>query len=72
MPNTLIFSLGVELALIIATTLLLIPPKAVFRVKLDRIRPGLRWGGIVFLCLTFCWSIVVGIVLSMNHLSFSL
>lgn len=70
MPSTVIFSLAIELALILLTLLLLIQPKAFFRKKHDKPYTLLHWVGIVLLCLTFCWSVIVGIVLSMNELSF--
>jgi len=69
MPNTVILAFSVEMALIALTSLMLIQPKFIFRQKTGKLKSFFKWGGLVFLCLTFCWSIVVGIVLSMNDLS---
>lgn len=29
-----------------------------------------RWAGTVFLCLTFCWSVILGCVLALNQMTF--
>ena len=31
-----------------------------------------RWAGTVLLCLTFCWSVILGCVLALNGLTFTL
>ena len=72
MPNNLILVLAVELALIVLTTLFLFQPKSLFGIKLDRMKMTFRWGGLLLLCVTFFWSIIIGIILSMNNLTIRL
>ncbi len=69
MPNTVIFVLSVEGALILLTTLLLAQPRLLFHSSQGRTHVWARWGGIALLVLTFCWSVIAGIVLSINGFS---
>lgn len=71
MPITIIFVLLVEFALIALTMLLMAQPEIIFRSKSVRLQSFLHWGAMLLLCLTFCWSVVVGIVLTMNGLDFA-
>jgi hypothetical protein len=56
----------IELALIALTLLLLIQPARLFKPNALKFRKAANWTGLILLCLTFCWSVVVGIVLTMN------
>lgn len=69
MPTSVIFVFGVESALGLLTMLLLLQPQKAFGARSNRFRSAARWGGMFFLGITFCWSIVVGVVLSMNDMS---
>ncbi len=69
MPNSVLITFGVECMLIIVTTLLLSQPEFIFKSATIRIQSMAKWGGVFLLCLTFCWSIVLGIILSVNGLS---
>ncbi len=69
MPSSVIFVLGIEMAFIFLTTLFLIQPRMIFKKVPLPIQLLFKWCGMFFLGLTFCWSIVVGVVLSMNNLS---
>ena len=31
-----------------------------------------HWGGTILLCLTFCWSVILGCVLALNSLTYTL
>ncbi len=72
MPNTVFLSLVVESVFIVLTNLFLVQPKIIFGQNSQKARPWLKWVGLVLLSITFCWSIVVGIVLSINEMTFRL
>ena len=67
MPNSVIWVVGIELGLILVTTVLLLRPKALFKSSTAVAQSRPIWGGLVFLGLTFLWSVITGIVLAMNH-----
>jgi hypothetical protein len=71
-PNTIIAVFSVEALLIVLTNLFLIKPAFLFRTENHRKSKVGRWGGLFFLCITFLWSVVVGMVMSLNEMSFSL
>ena len=56
----------IEMMLVVVTTLLLAQPKVLFKTPSESIRKVANWGGMVLLCATFCWSVIVGISLTMN------
>ena len=72
MPKPLLFVMLIEIALVLLTTLLLIQPKGIFRAISGRTQTIAHWGGMFLLGLTFCWSIVFGVILSMNEITFRL
>ena len=72
MPNTVLIVLGIEALLMTVTTVFLTQPAVFFGSGPSRKVNLARWGGFFFLCVTFCWSVVVGIVMSVNELSFRL
>lgn len=67
--NPLIIAGGVELGLVLFTMILLLQPKFIFReVGHSRTKSVSTWSGMVLLCMTFCWSVIFGAVLFLNHL----
>jgi integral membrane sensor domain MASE1 len=72
MPHSVIFVLMVEIILIVFTTILMAQPKKVFPSKSEKLRSFAHWVGMLLLCLTFCWSIVLGIVLATNDMIISI
>lgn len=72
MPQMVVLGCLVEAALILVTCLLLTQPDFLFRNRAERARRVLKWVGIISLCLTFCWSVVVGVFLSMNEMTIRL
>lgn len=69
MPKPVILAFIIESFLVMVTVALLVQPESVFRGQTERIRSALRAGGYVFLCLTFCWSVVFGAVLTLNSMT---
>jgi len=69
MPNSLAIGSGVELGLILVTSLLLAQPKWLFRSGAGKLAKKARWGGVFFLGLTFFWSVILGVILSMNNIT---
>jgi integral membrane sensor domain MASE1 len=64
MTDSILMVLLIELAFIVVTVVFLIQPKVLFKSESSRLRSIANWGGMILLCLTFCWSVIVGIVLS--------
>lgn len=69
-PKQVLVSLLLESGLITLTTLLLAQPKVMFATRSERARSLAFSGGLLFLCLTFCWSVIFGCVLYLNDISF--
>jgi hypothetical protein len=72
MPSSVIFTLLVELAFISLTAYLLTRPKKMIQGQTLSVPSFFQWTGMFFLCVTFCWSVVFGIVLAMNDLFFQI
>jgi hypothetical protein len=68
-PHLLKSVLVVEAVLIVLTTFCFLRPQALLRLKTNHLNKFFRWSGIFLLILTFCWSIIFGIVLGMNDLT---
>ena len=51
------------------TAVLIVQPQAIFRTASPRIQSIAFGAGMVSLCLTFCWSVVLGILLNLNGIS---
>jgi len=60
MPRPVIFALMIETAFVVLTLVLLMQPVALFRPEAARMRAVGRFFGWTMLCVTFCWSMVVG------------
>ncbi len=69
MPHSVLIVLGIESVLVFMTAFFLVQPDVLFRLASQKIRTVVRWSGMLLLCLTFCWSVIVGIILSLNGLS---
>lgn len=67
MPKQVLFCLTVELGLIFVTTLFLTQPGFIFPVRSDRTRIALTMSGYLLLCITFCWSVILGSVLTLTE-----
>lgn len=65
MPKQVLFTFLIETVLILATTLLLAQPEMVFSGQAKRVRSLAKAGGLILLCLTFCWSVVLGAVITL-------
>lgn len=72
MPGRIGFILLTEVILVLLTTLLLAQPRFAFRAPSEIVRQAASWAGMLLLCATFCWSIIVGIALTMNGFILSL
>ena len=57
------FTLAVELLLVTISSILLAQPEIIFAKHSQRLRTAASWSGMVFLCLTFCWSVILGVVI---------
>lgn len=72
MPRQVLFALFIEATLIALTTLLLTQPRPFFALDSARSKSVATTGGFVLLCLTFCWSVIVGCILTLNGFTFKL
>ncbi len=58
--------------MILITCLLVVQPESVFGGSSQGVRRAASYVGMVALCLTFCWSVIFGIVIALNNLDFRL
>jgi hypothetical protein len=65
----LLGSFVIELALVSMTTFLLAQPEPLFHGLSGRVRGAITWAGMVALCVTFCWSVIVGCELALHQLT---
>ena len=68
LPKEFFFVALIEVALVTATTVLLAQPDAVFAGQSERFKGVARAGGWVCLCLLFCWSVILGGVISLHQI----
>ncbi len=66
----LVFSLVTEITLVLITCLLVVQPESIFSGSSQGARRAAGYVGMVALCLTFCWSVIFGIVIALNNLDF--
>lgn len=71
-PRPVIFALLVECVLILFTLLMLIQPKFAFHRVPDRVTKMAMTSGLVLLCLTFCWSVICGMLFTLYQVSLPL
>jgi hypothetical protein len=69
MPQQLAISLLIESTLIVVTTLLLAQPASFFPSASPRLRAVATYGGMLLLCVTFMWSVVLGMLFTLNPIS---
>ncbi len=69
MPGSLFLSMLIEVSLIVITWLFFAQPKILFGEWADQKRDFLRAGGVISLCIMFCWSFLVGCVLALHQMS---
>lgn len=68
MPNPVIYAVLIEAALFILTVLFLVQPKFVWDIRSPRGKGIASATGIVFLCMTFGWSFILGSLLVMHDM----
>jgi len=68
MSRNLVYAVLIQLGLIVVTSILLAQPAMMFPAGSERMRSFMKAGGWLFLCVTFCWSVVVGCLLSLDVL----
>jgi hypothetical protein len=72
MSKQLIFAVVLEFWLVILTTMLLTQPSLVFRGHKGRPRLSVTVSGLFMLCVTFCWSVVLGCLVAFRNAVISL
>jgi hypothetical protein len=72
MPKQVVVSLWIEIAMITVTMILLVQPRMFFPFRSTRARLIGNWGGMMLLCMTFCWSVILGCILALNDMTFQL
>ncbi len=65
----LLVTLGVEGILMLLTVFFLSEPGWAIRPRGASLRMSLWAGGLVFLCLTFCWSFILGCVIALHRMN---
>ncbi len=72
MPIQILFAVGVELCMIVVTTLLLAQPKWLFPGTSEKGRSFMKWAGMMSMGLTFIWSVILGCLLALSELTWQL
>ncbi len=70
LPRQVIAAALIESALVVTTVLFLVQPKLLFWSDSVRVRALATFGGWMLLSVTFCWSFVFGVVLTLNGVTF--
>jgi hypothetical protein len=68
LPTHLAGAIRIEVALIVLSSVFLVQPEMLFRGRSDRMRAVVSWAGFLALCVTFCWSVIFGCLLTLHHL----
>ena len=68
-PHQLWLTLGVETAVVMMTLLLLSEPGFLIKPRGPVLRKVFLGSGLVFLCLTFFWSFILGHLIAIFHLT---
>jgi len=63
-PNYVLYAAIIEIALLLLTTVLLVQPKFLMDLQSVRIRKIAFSGGMALLGVTFCWSFILGSLLT--------
>lgn len=71
MTRQLLFVILIQALLMAVTTLLLLQPKPLFRFRSPQLLSAATMSGLVLLCITFCWSVIVGCVLALRDITFA-
>lgn len=69
MSKQMLFACVLEGWLMILTVLMLTQPSFLFRFKSDQARNTVTISGALLLCLTFCWSVVLGCMIAFHKLT---
>jgi hypothetical protein len=69
MSSSVLFCFSVEVVLVFLTTFLLSQPQSVFKGASKPIQNFAFGSGVILIGLTFCWSVLLGIVSSLNQLA---
>lgn len=72
MQTNVALAFAVNFVLILGTLLMLVQPEFVFRGFRDKSRFLVRTAGMFMLCLTFCWSFVLGCLITIVRLQISI
>lgn len=69
MSKQMLFALVLECWLMLLTILMLTQPSFLFRFKSDQAQNAVTISGFFLLCLTFCWSVVLGCMFAFHKLT---
>ena len=67
MPKQLVAGLMIEFGLMLSTLFFLIQPNFIFKRIHERTRIALTMSGLIMLCVTFCWSVIFGCILTLHR-----
>ena len=70
MAPQLLGTVLIEASFVLLTTFLLAQPELVFGNVSTRMRSVVTGAGFISLCLTFCWSVIFGCVLTIHQINF--
>ena len=68
-PRQLWLTFGVEAALVMTTLMFLSEPGLLIKERGPMLRKVFRSGGLIFLCMTFFWSFILGYLIAIFHLT---
>lgn len=62
-------TLGIEGILVLITLFLLTEPGGIWSNRNPSLRMALRAGGMLFLCIMFCWSFILGCLIALEKIN---
>jgi hypothetical protein len=68
MPKQVMVGIFIEMGLILASLFFLVQPSLVFNKMHERTRTALTVSGLVMLCVAFCWSVILGVILTLHRM----
>lgn len=70
MPKQIMITAAIEGTLIFLTTFLLTQPTGFFKTTSEKAKTLATYSGLIFLCITFCWSVILGCLVALREFPF--
>ncbi len=69
MPRHILYTILIESTLVAITVIFLVQPKFILNVSSEKIQKVFTVTGLVLLCITFCWSFILGCILAISQMT---